>query len=135
MHRTYQEMFTQQDFSHLARTVEQYLSTDTPLWWVDAENLQASAAPVACLWVGYAIDQVTGSRRPHIFLLYVHPEHRRKGIGTALMQFVENWAQQRGDRQISLQVFTTNTPAINLYQQLGYRTESLLMLKSLDIEK
>ncbi len=32
--RTYQELFSNQDFSHLARTVEQYFSTDTPLWWV-----------------------------------------------------------------------------------------------------
>ncbi|MEI6371680.1 MAG: GNAT family N-acetyltransferase, partial [Nostocales cyanobacterium ELA608] len=32
MRLTYQEQFPHQDFSHLARTVEQYLSRDTPLW-------------------------------------------------------------------------------------------------------
>ncbi|HLO88532.1 MAG TPA: GNAT family N-acetyltransferase [Nostocaceae cyanobacterium] len=131
MQRTYQEMLPHQDFSHLARTVDQYLSPDTPLWWVDSET-SPTTTPIACLWVGNAIDQVTGIRHPHIFLLYVAPEHRRKGIGTGLMHYLEDWAKQRGDRQIGLQVFASNTPALNLYHQLGYRTESLWMLKSLD---
>jgi ribosomal protein S18 acetylase RimI-like enzyme len=133
MHRTYQEMFPEQEFSHLTRTVEQYLSPDTPLWWVDVDSdTKLSTSPIGCLWVGNAIDQVTGIRHPHIFLLYVVPEHRRQGIGTALMTFIEHWAKQRGDRQIGLQVFTSNTPALNLYHHLGYRTESLFMVKSLD---
>ena len=147
MQQTYQDMFPDQDFSHLARTVEQYLSTDTPLWWVDAADevrmgnwtvegiFPHHLTPVACLWVGNAIDQVQGDRHAHIFLLYVVPEHRRRGIGTALMHYVENWATQRGDRQIGLQVFQSNKPALNLYHQLGYQTQSLWMLKSLQPEK
>ncbi|OCQ89990.1 acetyltransferase [Nostoc sp. MBR 210] len=150
MQRTYQERFPQQDFSHLARTVEQYLSKDTPLWWVDVEEagetrsreqrggtdnkyspLPPAPCPVACVWVGNAIDQISGDRHAHIFLLYVVPEHRRKGIGKALMQYVENWAIQRGDKKIGLQVFESNQPALNLYHQLGYQTQSLWMLKEL----
>jgi ribosomal protein S18 acetylase RimI-like enzyme len=141
--RTYQELFPTQDFSHLARTVEQYFSTDTPLWWVyetqgtgnreqgteNSEEITQSPIPTACLWAGNAIDQVTGDRHAHIFLLYVVPSHRRRGIAKALMQHIENWAKQRGDRQIGLQVFTSNTPALNLYQNLGYQTQSLWMIK------
>ncbi|WP_313934733.1 MULTISPECIES: GNAT family N-acetyltransferase [unclassified Nostoc] len=166
MQKTYQERFPQQDFAHLARTVEQYLSKDTPLWWVDVEeageqrsegageqgsrgaeevnNLDSSLSPsptlsppspVACLWVGNAVDQVSGDRHAHIFLLYVVPEHRRRGIGKALMQYVENWAIERGDRQIGLQVFQSNQPALNLYNQLGYQTQSLWMLKELSVKR
>lgn len=131
MQRTYQERFPQQDFAHLARTVEQYLSKDTPLWWVDVEEAGETRSRVACLWVGNAIDQVRGDRHAHIFLLYVVPEHRRKGIGKALMQYVENWAIARGDKQIGLQVFESNQPALNLYNQMGYHTQSLWMLKEL----
>lgn len=155
MQRTYQEMFPQ-DFSHLARTVEQYFSKETPLWWVDfvGEGQRdketrglgeffnntppaspAPPAPVACLWVGNAVDQVHSDRHTHIFLLYVIPEHRRRGIGTALMRYLENWAIARGDRQIGLQVFQSNQSAINLYNQLGYQTQSLWMVKPLDSEK
>ncbi|MBD2250131.1 GNAT family N-acetyltransferase [Nostoc parmelioides FACHB-3921] len=142
--RTYQELFPQQsDFAHLAITVEQYFSKDTPLWWVDflGEELGGDGgetknysplSPVACLWMGNAIDQIKGDRHAHIFLLYVLPEHRRKGIATALMQYAENWAKQRGDRQIGLQVFQSNPPALNLYNYLGYQTQSLWMVKKIN---
>ncbi|NEU72905.1 GNAT family N-acetyltransferase [Hassallia byssoidea VB512170] len=99
------------------------------------EGLAPSSSPVACLWVGNSIDQVRGDRHAHIFLLYVVSEHRRRGIGKALMQYVENWALTRGDRQIGLQVFKSNQPALNLYNQLGYQTQSLWMVKSLDYKK
>lgn len=178
MQQTYQEAFPQQDFSHLAKTVEQYFSNETPLWWIDflgeeqtnsnfkicLENFALSgnqrqspmaknpsemvappgnlsqnsklgvspSSPVACLWVGNAIDQVHGDRHAQIFLLYVVPEHRRQGIGTALMRYVEDWARSRGDHQIGLQVFQTNTAALNLYNQMGYQTQSLSMVKSVD---
>ncbi|MBW4670357.1 MAG: GNAT family N-acetyltransferase [Cyanomargarita calcarea GSE-NOS-MK-12-04C] len=152
MQRTYQDIFPYQDFSHLTQTVEQYFSNDTPLWWLhfaSSEEGQAeqgrsvSSSPpisqsplptssiVGCLWVGNAVDQITGDRHAHVFLLYVIPEHRRRGLGKALMRYVENWARQRGDRQIGLQVFKSNTTALNLYNQLGYQTQSLWMIKSL----
>jgi len=130
MNRTYKEVYQEKDFSHLATTVEQYLSVKTPLWWVDFLE-EVCLSPVGCLWVGNAVDQVRGDRLGHIFLLYVAPEHRRRGIGSALVSLAENWARERGDKQISLQVFTTNKPAVNLYEKLGYENQSVLMVKSL----
>ncbi|MBD2356185.1 GNAT family N-acetyltransferase [Tolypothrix sp. FACHB-123] len=151
MQRSYQDIFPPGDFSHLAQTVEQYFSSKTPLWWVDEEKGTGEprsggefsslssppppSSPVACLWIGNAIDQISGSRHAHVFLLYVVPEYRRRGIGTALMKYLEKWATQRGDRQIGLQVFQSNQAALNLYDQLGYQTQSLWMVKSLNIEK
>lgn len=136
MQRTYQDLAPEQDFSHLARTVEQYFSQETPLWWVDlGEQAELLPPTVACLWVGNAVDQLHGDRHAHIFLLYVMPQHRRRGIGTALMRYVENWAVARGDRQIGLQVFQSNQSAINLYNQLGYQNQFLWMVKSLSETK
>ncbi len=130
MNRTYGELFPEQDFSHLAKTVDRYFSTQTPVWWVEVMDKSATS-PVGCLWVGNAIDQVEGTRVTHIFLLYVSPQHRRLGIGSALVTHAENWAKARGDRQIGLQVFLSNQPALNLYQKLGFESESVLMVKSL----
>ena len=127
MQKTYQELAPEQDFSHLALTVEQYLSRETPLWWVNSD----SNSPVACLWAGNAVDQIKGDRLAHIFLLYVAPEHRRRGIATALVNLAETWAKTRGDRAIGLQVFQANTKALNLYNQLGYQVQSLSMVKPL----
>ena len=140
---SYQELFPdQEDFSHLTQTVKQYYSKETPLWWVYADEATAAESssavsssplrqPVACLWLGNAIDQVKGDRHAHVFLLYVMPEHRRQGIGSALMRHAENWARARGDHQIGLQVFQNNQPALRLYHQLGYQTQSLWMVKPL----
>ncbi len=150
MHQTYQEIEVDGEFGHLAQTVEQYLSKQTPLWWVEwypedsQKNLQSQESlsihpsnqhpqplTVGCLWLGNAIDQVSGDRHAHIFLLYVAPEHRRRGIGKALVHQAETWARERGDRKIGLQVFLSNQPALNLYQKLGYKTQALSMLKPL----
>lgn len=146
MRRTYRELYPDHDLAHLADTVERYFSPDSPLWWVyphkddpgksDAEHFSpllphSRPSPVGCLWLGNAVDQVTGDRHAHIFLLYVSPSHRRQGIGTALVHYAENWAKQRGDRQMGLQVFLSNPRALHLYQKLGYQTHSLWMLKPL----
>lgn len=138
--RTYQELEPEGEFSHLTQTVEQYFSQQTPLWWVEqlpSDNLPRAALPgltqrpIACLWLGNVIDQVRGDRHAHIFLLYVMQEHRRQGIGAALVRHAEQWARQRGDRQLGLQVFQTNQPALELYAKLGFQTQSFWMVKAL----
>jgi len=133
---TYQEIFpNQQCFNHLATTVEQYFSPETPLWWVESQtNLSPTPnliLPIAGLWMGNAIDQVTGRRYAHIFLLYVVPAYRRQGIAKKLLRQAQNWAKARGDFQIGLQVFPQNQAAVNLYQQMGFQTQSIMMLKPL----
>ena len=133
MYLMYQELFPHQhDFSHLTETVNQYFSTNTPLWFVKkAEKQVSSDLIVACLWMGSAIDQVIGERYAHIFLIFVLPEYRKQGIGTYLIKVAENWAKARGDRQIGLQVFTNNQPALNLYNHLGFEARSISMIKPL----
>jgi ribosomal protein S18 acetylase RimI-like enzyme len=138
MQKTYLELSGSDRIAHLADTVEQYFSVDTPLWWVEKladDALLAAVSPlrstIACLWLGTAIDQLSGDRHAHIFLLYVAPAYRRQGIGSALMQIAEDWAKKRGDRQIGLQVFQVNQAALSLYQQLGYEVRSLGMSKPL----
>jgi ribosomal protein S18 acetylase RimI-like enzyme len=129
------------------------LSNQTPLWLVECEKKSSEEAEISsalpssdpnpkpqvhnlkstigCLWLGNAIDQGTGQRHAHIFLLYVAPAHRRLGIGKSLVIHAEDWAKRRGDIQIGLQVFLSNQPALNLYQKLGYQTHSISMIKSL----
>jgi len=136
MNLMYQELFpNQKDFNHLNITVDQYFSTETPLWWIETEhNLSPTPnliLPIAGLWMGNAIDQINGSRYSHIFLLYVIPEYRRRGIAKILLQQAESWAKTRGDRQIGLQVFPQNQAAVNLYQNMGFQIQSLSMLKFL----
>lgn len=136
---TYQELYPQQQiYSHLESTVDRYLSSDTPLWFVatdrddsSEDRLRQGSAKIGCLWLGMAIDQITGIRHPNIFLIYVKPSYRRQGIGRELMRQAEAWARLEGYSQISLQVFTTNQPAIDLYGSLGYEARSISMFREL----
>jgi len=127
--KTYEEIAGTQRFYHLAQTVDRHLSEQTPLWWVYAEAM--SQGPVGCLWLGNAIDQQMGDRHSYVLVLYVSPNHRRKGIATALLKNAQAWARARGDRQIGLQVFADNPGAIALYQKLGFQTHSLWLTKAL----
>lgn len=127
--KTYAEVSGTQDVQNLSRTVEQHLSPETPLWWVETEA--DSVARVACLWLGNAIDPQRGDRYGYVLMLYVDPAHRRRGIATALLTVAQGWAIARGDRQIGLQVLPTNSTALALYQKLGYHTQSLWMTKAL----
>lgn len=133
MQHTYGEISPGSELAHLSETVEQHLSRETPLWWVYSLDPASEDAgqPIACLWLGNATDQRSGDRHAYLLLLYVAPAHRRRGIATALLEVAHGWASQRGDRQIALQVFSTNQPALALYEKLGYRPYSLLMMRSL----
>jgi ribosomal protein S18 acetylase RimI-like enzyme len=128
MRLTYAELFPKAKLGHLDRTVEAYFSGDTPVWWIQHEARDV----IGCLWMGVAIEQSSGIRHAHVFLLYVKPTHRRQGIAKWLMGQAEDWAKQRGDRQIGLQVFTNNQAAIALYENLGYQTQAISMMKYFD---
>lgn len=127
LHRSYREFYPETGFAQLQATLQSYFTADTPLWWVR----NAAGLPIGCLWLGNSIDQISGDRHSHIFLIYVLPEYRRQGIGSALMQTAEDFAKQRGDRHITLQVFSNNKIAQTLYHQRDFQPHSLLMRKPL----
>lgn len=59
------------------------------------------------------------THRGHIWAMYVAPEHRRKGIGRAVLEAVIAEVMPRVD-QLHLGVVTENTSAYNLYRQFGF---------------
>lgn len=52
----------------------------------------------------------------------VAPSARRRGIGSAVMRTLLDWAAQQGARWTYLQVRAANDPALRLYARLGYVT-------------
>jgi RimJ/RimL family protein N-acetyltransferase len=57
----------------------------------------------------------------------VREDWRRKGVGTALMECVENWARSTGKiGKLSLNVFERNVAAIALYNKKGFVIEGRL---------
>ncbi len=56
----------------------------------------------------------------YIMDVIVTEAHRNKGFGTALMNSVKDWAKEQNCSFINLDVLTTNTNAIALYEKLGF---------------
>jgi len=55
----------------------------------------------------------------HLEDLYVRPEHRRQGIGQALLKAVADSATKSGCRRLELSVLDWNRGAIDFYLRLG----------------
>jgi ribosomal protein S18 acetylase RimI-like enzyme len=136
MQQAYQELCPNSDLSYLAEIVQQLWSEQTPFWLVEdcPENCpehDCRGDYVGGVWLGNVIDPKTGDRSPNILLLYVDLRHRRRGLGRALMRQAETWAIAQGYQQLGLHVFTDNTPALALYDTLGYGPQSIFLQKKL----
>jgi GNAT superfamily N-acetyltransferase len=58
--------------------------------------------------------------------LAVHPEHRRRGLGEALLHHAHRAYRDRGVERVGLKVDSDNpTAAGRLYERLGYRTDRI----------
>jgi ribosomal-protein-alanine N-acetyltransferase len=58
----------------------------------------------------------------HILNVATSPEHRRRGVGRALMTAAVQRGRQQGCALATLEVRKTNQPAIELYRSLGFRS-------------
>jgi L-amino acid N-acyltransferase YncA len=58
--------------------------------------------------------------------LSVDPDHRRQGVGRALMDAAIQWARERRCRRLQLAAVASNMPAIALFEATGFVAEGLL---------
>lgn len=58
--------------------------------------------------------------------LAVHPDHRRMGVGSALLAAAVSRARSRRARKVSLRVLSTDKAAIALYERNGFEREGVL---------
>jgi ribosomal protein S18 acetylase RimI-like enzyme len=61
--------------------------------------------------------------RGWVYSVAVRPEHRHRGIGSALIRRLEAALVGRGCLKVNLQVRATNAGVIAFYEQLGYTVE------------
>jgi ribosomal protein S18 acetylase RimI-like enzyme len=72
---------------------------------------------------GYAVLEHSFFSRGFIAMLFVHPDHRRSGIGTALVSHVEGLCES--DR-IFTSTNESNLPMQSLLQKLGYKRSGMV---------
>jgi len=66
------------------------------------------------------------AKRGHVISIAVLPEHRRKGIGTALMTEAMLGMRVYKAKECYLEVRVSNTPAVNLYGKLGFQASRMV---------
>lgn len=67
----------------------------------------------------------------YVYEVEVDEAHRGRGHGRTLMLAAEGEALEAGARVLGLHVYAYNTPALNLYASLGYRTVEIHYFKPL----
>jgi RimJ/RimL family protein N-acetyltransferase len=70
-----------------------------------------------------ARDQHPASRHVADLGLMVAISHRRRGIGTRLLEAALEWARESDVRKLELHVFPHNDAAIKLYEKFGFVQE------------
>ena len=56
----------------------------------------------------------------------VDPDHRGRGVGSALLAALTDWARGHGVRRLQLLADGTNGPALAFYDRLGWRATALV---------
>jgi ribosomal protein S18 acetylase RimI-like enzyme len=113
------------------------------LWWRTMADLWGIGADRAEAWRGIVdrISQPSGfglvirNRIPvaaglavvdgewlGLFEIIVAGGLRRQGVGQGLTRLLMEWGSERGARCAFLQVVATNTPALSMYESLGFAT-------------
>lgn len=97
----------------------------------DEENSEIIVAAIQDEIVGFAVVQyIVRAESPfskerrylHIEELGVDENHRRKGIASAIIDFVKESAKKRGFHRMELDVWEFNDGALALYESIGFKT-------------
>lgn len=65
-------------------------------------------------------ELANGRSRAYLYSFRIRPAYRGQGLGTQIMQTVEDALRRRGFRSITLNVAKDNAGAARLYRRLGY---------------
>jgi ribosomal protein S18 acetylase RimI-like enzyme len=88
---------------------------------------------VGTLWVALRAGEPDAQERgeAYVYSVEVAEEHRGQGHGRTLMLAAERDSLAAGARSLGLHVFGGNTPALRLYESLGYEAVEYHLMKQL----
>ncbi len=74
--------------------------------------------------VGFALVEMLAKDRPHLEEIDVHPQHGRRGVGTALLRAVCEWVSRSGYSEMTLTTFRAVPWNKPFYSRLGFEAVS-----------
>jgi len=77
-------------------------------------------------------DDISGEECGTVPLLAVKENAQGAGVGRLLIEAAEDWSKTHGFRLLHLEVFSTNDQARGFYQNLGFKPDTINMIKALD---
>ncbi|HEU0205066.1 MAG TPA: GNAT family N-acetyltransferase [Pseudolysinimonas sp.] len=94
------------------------------------ELIGSVAVIVRSMGVPDYFDRVPDVDLPTVVGVYVSPRGRGLGVIDALLAAAAHWAEQRGDRELTLDVHESNSAAIRAYQRAGFEVRSEFVSES-----
>ena len=89
----------------------------------------------AALFVGEIDGEICTSclvghdgHRGWLYAVAVSPDHRRRGIGTALVNFTLDALREIGCKKVNLQIRADNTAVAEFYNALGFSAEDRMSM-------
>ena len=104
------------------------LSSDDSTIFVAADD---DGRPLGFIHLTTADDYYDATPTAHVADVVVAGDAAGRGVGTALMERAEQWAREQGFAMLTLNVFTANRRARDLYAKLGFAEEWIRCLKRL----
>ncbi|GLX77336.1 hypothetical protein tinsulaeT_06760 [Thalassotalea insulae] len=107
---------------------EMLANTSTPSTTLIAE---IENSPLGFIHVRTHKDGISGEICGTVPLLAVSPKSQGLGVGKLLMESAEQWAKNLDCRLLHLEVFANNSKANSFYKKLGFKSETLHMVKTI----
>ena len=88
---------------------------------------------VGYLILTFGFDLEFGGRQATLTDLYIKAPHRRKGIGRAVLEQVEDFCRSSGVMAVELQVTNRNSVVLDFYRRVGFHAyDRIPMSKRVD---
>jgi ribosomal protein S18 acetylase RimI-like enzyme len=115
------------DAAGIARMSREYIEDGLGWSWTPVRVIRAMRDRTTNVAVAHAADRVLGfgimrygDTKAHLMLFAVHPAQRRKGLGTALLRWLEECAMTAGLERVQLEARADNAAGIGFYRNNGY---------------
>ena len=111
-----------------------YIEQGLPHRWTEgrvAAAIRSSSTNVAvarkdAVLLGFGIMEYS-DLEALLLLLAVHPDGRRKGLGSAIVEWLERVARTAGIARIFVEARSDNEAALSLYRKRGYEQTALAL--------